>query len=60
MNATIKQLTREFNDHKEVEKELGQRSHFCAKVIRKLKEESKTLREEIEKAKKMKQDNPEK
>ena len=37
MKEKIETLNRDISIHKEVEKELAKRSHFCQKVIRKLK-----------------------
>ena len=36
-------LKRDIEIHKDVEKELAKRSHFCQKVIKKLKNEVATL-----------------
>lgn len=33
MKSVITNLTKDLEDHKEVEKELAKRSHFCQKVI---------------------------
>ena len=41
MKAQIETLTREIEIHKEVEKELAKRSHFCQKVIKRLKQDLK-------------------
>lgn len=38
MQAQIDTLKRDIQIHKEVEKELAKRSHFCQKVIKKLKQ----------------------
>jgi hypothetical protein len=38
MKVKIDTLNREIAIHKEVEKELAKRSHFCQKVIKKLKQ----------------------
>ena len=48
MKAVITNLQKDFADHKEVEKELAKRSHFCQKVILKYKEQIESLRNEIE------------
>lgn len=48
MKTRIETLNREIQIHKEVEKELAKRSHFCQKVIKKLKQQVKDL--EAEKA----------
>jgi len=45
MKAQISTLKREIEIHKEVEKELAKRSHFCQKVIRRLKTENNELKE---------------
>ena len=37
MKEKIETLNRDIQIHKEVEKELAKRSHFCQKVIKKLK-----------------------
>ena len=37
MKSQIETLQREIEIHKEVEKELAKRSHFCQKVIKRLK-----------------------
>jgi len=44
----MKVLKIELEEHKEVEKELGKRSHFCNRVIQKYKTQIKLLEEEIE------------
>ena len=41
MKQQIETYQREIEIHKEVEKELAKRSHFCQKVIKRLKEELK-------------------
>lgn len=38
MTGIISTLKRDLADHKEVEKELAKRSHFCQKVIKKYKQ----------------------
>jgi hypothetical protein len=38
MKAQIETLKRDIEIHKEVEKELAKRSHFCQKVIKRLKQ----------------------
>jgi chromosome segregation ATPase len=43
MKAQIEILKRDIEIHKEVEKELAKRSHFCQKVIKRLKTEVKEL-----------------
>lgn len=45
MKASISTLKREIEIHKEVEKELAKRSHFCQKVIKRLKLENCDLKE---------------
>lgn len=37
MRAHIEKIRRDIDTHKEVEKQLAKRSHFCQKVIKKLK-----------------------
>ena len=37
MRTQIEKIKRDISIHKEVEKELAKRSHFCQKVIKKLK-----------------------
>jgi hypothetical protein len=39
-------MKRDINIHKEVEKELAKRSHFCQKVIKRLKQQVKDLQSE--------------
>lgn len=39
MKAQIETYQRECEIHKEVEKELAKRSHFCQKVIKRLKQD---------------------
>lgn len=41
MKSQIETLQREIEIHKEVEKELAKRSHFCQKVIKRLKQDLK-------------------
>lgn len=48
MKSQIETLKRDIEIHKEVEKELAKRSHFCQKVIKRLKDQVKEL--ETEKA----------
>ena len=48
MKAMITNLQKDFADHKEVEKELAKRSHFCQKVILKHREQIQLLRKEID------------
>jgi len=43
MKSQIETLKREIDIHKEVEKELAKRSHFCQKVIKRLRFENKEL-----------------
>ena len=43
MKSEINNLTRDVQIHKEVEKELAKRSHFCQKVIKRLKQQVKDL-----------------
>lgn len=45
MQTQIDTLNRDITIHKEVEKELAKRSHFCQKVIKQLKSEIKDLQE---------------
>lgn len=47
MKTQIETLKRDIEIHKEVEKELAKRSHFCQKVIKRLKQQVKEL--EVEK-----------
>jgi chromosome segregation ATPase len=46
MKTQIETLKRDIEIHKEVEKELAKRSHFCQKVIKKLKQQVKELEAE--------------
>ena len=46
MNKQIDTLKRDIQIHKEVEKELAKRSHFCQKVIKRLKQQVKDLETE--------------
>jgi len=46
MKSSIETLKRDIEIHKEVEKELAKRSHFCQKVIKRLKEQVKELEHE--------------
>lgn len=46
--AEVEQLRRNVDIHKEVEKELAKRSHFCQKVIKRLKQENQELLEKLE------------
>ena len=48
MKSVITNLQKDFADHKEVEKELAKRSHFCHKVVQKYKEQIQSLKREIE------------
>ena len=41
MKSQIETFQREIDIHKEVEKELAKRSHFCQKVIKRLRSEIK-------------------
>lgn len=43
MKVKIETLNREIQIHREVEKELAKRSHFCQKVIKRLKQQVKDL-----------------
>jgi len=43
MKNQIETLKREIDIHKEVEKELAKRSHFCQKVIKRLRAENQEL-----------------
>lgn len=47
MKTVITNLTKDLEDHKEVEKELAKRSHFCQKVIQKYKQQIEELNKEI-------------
>ena len=47
MTGIISNLAKDLADHKEVEKELAKRSHFCQKVIQKYTTQIKTLKTEI-------------
>jgi chromosome segregation ATPase len=46
MKTQIETLKRDIEIHKEVEKELAKRSHFCQKVIKRLKQQVKELEQE--------------
>jgi chromosome segregation ATPase len=46
MKTQIDTLKRDIQIHKEVEKELAKRSHFCQKVIKRLKQQVKDLQSE--------------
>jgi chromosome segregation ATPase len=46
MKTQIETLKRDIEIHKEVEKELAKRSHFCQKVIKRLKQQVKDLEQE--------------
>lgn len=48
MKQQIETLKRDIEIHKEVEKELAKRSHFCQKVIKRLKQQVKDLEQEKE------------
>lgn len=48
MKTSIETLKREIEIHKEVEKELAKRSHFCQKVIKRLRNEVAELKQEKE------------
>ncbi len=48
MKSVITNLSKDLEDHKEVEKELAKRSHFCQKVIQKYKQQIVDLKQEIE------------
>ena len=50
MKTVITRLTKDLEDHKEVEKELAKRSHFCQKVIQKYKQQAEELKKDIEEA----------
>jgi hypothetical protein len=54
MSEQIVALRKDIEIHKQVENELAKRSHFCQKVIKKLKSKLVELTEEIEEAKKNK------
>lgn len=49
MRGQIDKLKRDINIHKEVEKELAKRSHFCQKVIQRLKGQTEDLEEQKKK-----------
>lgn len=49
MQQKIDIMKRDIQIHKEMEKELAKRSHFCQKVIKKLKEQVRQLEEQKEK-----------
>ena len=46
MKTQIETLKRDIEIHKEVEKELAKRSHFCQKVIKRLKQQVKELEQD--------------
>lgn len=46
MKSQIETLKRDIEIHKDIEKELAKRSHFCQKVIKKQKIQVKELEEE--------------
>jgi len=48
MQRKIDTLNRDITIHKEVEKELAKRSHFCQKVIKRLKIENQELLDKID------------
>ena len=48
MKQEIDELKRDITIHKEVEKELAKRSHFCQKVIKRLKIENQELLDKID------------
>lgn len=48
MQQQIDTLNRDITIHKEVEKELAKRSHFCQKVIKQLKAENQSLTDKLE------------
>ena len=50
MKAVITNLTKDLEDHKEVEKELAKRSHFCQKVIQKYKQQLVELQSDLTEA----------
>ena len=58
MQQQIETLKREVDIHKEVEKELAKRSHFCQKVIKRLRQELKEWEESSKSKDKSKQKNP--
>lgn len=47
MTGIIQNLTKDLADHREVEKELAKRSHFCQKVIQKYTAQIKKFKQEI-------------
>jgi len=52
MSEQIIALRKDIEIHKQVENELAKRSHFCQKVIKKLRQKMKELTEDIQNAKK--------
>lgn len=48
MQSQIDTLNRDITIHKEVEKELAKRSHFCQKVIKQLKAENKEMSDKLD------------
>lgn len=48
MQQQIDTLNRDITIHKEVEKELAKRSHFCQKVIKQLKADNQSLTDKLE------------
>jgi hypothetical protein len=48
MESDIERMARDIGIHKDVEKELAKRSHFCQKVIQRLKAENKELTQKFE------------
>lgn len=60
MAEQIGTLRKDIEIHKQVENELAKRSHFCQKVIKKLRQKVKELSDDIAKAKKAKTAKPEK
>ena len=50
MKAQIDTLKRDIETHKEVEKELAKRSHFCQKVIKRLRAQTKEIENEKQEA----------
>ena len=48
MQTQIETLQRDITIHKEVESELAKRSHFCQKVIKRLRTDVKELTDKLE------------
>ena len=56
MKENITNLKQELDEHREVEKELAKRSHFCNQIISKYKTNIKTLQSEVAERAKMAND----